>query len=291
MNQPPLNVDRVQDTARWVAMARALESERKDALFKDPLARKLAGPIGMALVERLSGGPRGTWPVVARTHVIDRLVMEAVRDGADAVLNLAAGLDTRPYRMELPRSLTWVEVDQSDVIAEKEASLRDSSPVCALERVALDLSQADERGRFLAETGRCFHRILAITEGLLCYLPKDGAMGIAKDLLAVPAVFRWIADLPNSAVVRFVEKRTRGAMRGTAKMQFAPDEGPAVFEPLGWNVVSATSILKAAGDLKRLPFPLSLFARLPQKPYGTPGKPWSGVCVLEPGAGARVMAR
>jgi methyltransferase (TIGR00027 family) len=241
----------------------------------------------MDLVKRLSGGKRGTWPVVARTHLIDRLVLEAVRDGADAVLNLAAGLDTRPYRMELPRSLTWIEVDQADVIAEKEASLRESSPACALERVALDLSSAGVRGRFLADVGGRFGRLLAITEGLLCYLPREAALGLAKDLLAVPAVFRWITDLPNSAVVRFVDKRTRGAMRGTAKMQFAPDEGPAVFEPLGWKVVSATSILKTAAKLKRLPFPLSLFARLPDKPYGTPGRPWSGVCVLEPkGAGA-----
>jgi methyltransferase (TIGR00027 family) len=282
MSQPSQHFDRVQDTARWVAMARALESERKDALFTDPLARKLAGPVGMDLVNRLSGGKRGIWPVVARTHLIDQLVLRAVRDGADAVLNLAAGLDTRPYRMQLTGSLTWVEVDQSDVIAEKETSLRDSSPVCRLERVALDLSSQDERGRFLTEVGARFRRVLAITEGLLCYLPKEAAMGIAGDLRAVPVVFRWITDLPNSAVVRFVEKRTRGAMQGTAKLQFAPDEGPAVFEPLGWKVVSAMSIFKTAGKLKRLPFPLSLFARLPDKPYGTPGQPWSGVCVLEP---------
>jgi len=282
MGQPSQNVERVQDTARWVAMARALESERKDALFRDSFARKLAGEMGMDLVNRLSGGKRGTWPVVARTHLIDRIVLQAVREGADAVLNLAAGLDTRPYRMELPASLSWIEVDQSDMIAEKETSLRESSPVCTLERVALDLSSQDERGQFFAAVAGRFHRVLAITEGLLCYLSKEAAMGIARDLLAVPAVFRWITDLPNSAVVRFVEKRTRGAMKGTAKMQFAPDEGPAVFEPLGWKVVSATSIFKAAGKLKRLPFPLSLFAHLPDKPYGTPGQPWSGVCVLEP---------
>jgi O-methyltransferase involved in polyketide biosynthesis len=42
-----------------------------------------------------------TWPVVTRTHVIDRLVTDAVRDGADAVLNLAAGLDTKSARIPL----------------------------------------------------------------------------------------------------------------------------------------------------------------------------------------------
>src|SRR5689334_12303683 len=108
-------VDRVQDTARWVAMARALESERRDRVFADPFARKLAGIGGERLVDQLSGGIRGTWPIVARTHIIDRLVLSAVRDGVDAVVNLAAGLDSRPYRLALPSTLTWIEVDLADV--------------------------------------------------------------------------------------------------------------------------------------------------------------------------------
>jgi hypothetical protein len=65
-------------------------------------------------------------------------------------------------------------------------------------------------------------------------------------------------------------------------MQFGPDEGPRVFEPLDWTIVSAASLFKSAGRLKRLPFPMSLFARLPEKPHGTPRRPWTAVCVWEP---------
>jgi methyltransferase (TIGR00027 family) len=275
-------VEHVQDTARWVAMARALESERTDALFKDPFARKLAGPVGLALVQRLSGKMGGTWPIVARTHIIDRLISEAVREGADAVLNLAAGFDSRPYRLDLPAELTWIEVDQADVIAEKEAVLQGALAKCRLERVSQDLAAVDERRALFSRIGGRFRRVLVMTEGLLCYLPKEAAMGLAADLLSIPSLFRWIADLPNGAVLRHIAKRTSNALQGTARMQFGPDEGPRVFEPLGWKTVGATSIFKAAGKLKRLSFPLSLFARLPEKPYGTPGRPWSGVCVLEP---------
>jgi methyltransferase (TIGR00027 family) len=275
-------VDRVQDTARWVAMARALESERKDALFHDPFARKLAGTVGAELVQRLSNSMGGTWPIVARTHIIDQLVAQAVQDGAVAVVNLAAGLDSRPYRLPLPKELTWVEVDHADVIAAKEADLNGDSPTCQLERVAQDLSSIEERRALLAKLGARFKRILVLTEGLMPYLPKEVALGLAKDLRAQPTVFRWIADLPNSAVLRYITKRSGEAFQGTAKMQFGPDEGPLVFEPLGWKTVGATSVFKAAGKLKRLPFPMSLFARLPEKPYGTPGRPWSGVCVWEP---------
>ncbi len=280
--EPDAQVQRVQDTARWVAMARAQESERKDALFKDPFARQLAGPVGAALVRRLSGRAGGTWPIVARTHIIDRLVSEAVRDGAEAVVNLAAGLDTRPLRMDLPPSLTWIEVDHADVIAEKEACLRGSAAVCRLERIAQDLSMAEERRALLAAMGSRFQRVLVLTEGLLCYLPPQAAMGIARDIRSVASVFRWIADINNAAVNAYVARRTGDALQGTARMQFGPDEGPLVFEPLGWKTAGATSIFKTAGALKRLPFPMSLFALLPERPYGTPGRPWSGVCVFEP---------
>jgi methyltransferase (TIGR00027 family) len=263
-------------------MARAHESERKDALFSDPFARRLAGPSGPDLVRRLSGKAGGTWPIVARTHVIDRLITEAVADGADAILNLAAGLDSRPFRMPLPQSLTWIEVDHADVIAEKEHCLQGTAPRCRLEHVAQDLSLAEERRALLASVGGRFRRLLVLTEGLLCYLSPADAMALAKDLRAVPQVFRWIADLNNGAVNAYVAQRTGHALQGTAKMQFGPDEGPLVFEPLGWRVVGATSLLKAAGKIKRLPFPLWLVAKLPEKPYGTPGRPWSGVCVWEP---------
>jgi methyltransferase (TIGR00027 family) len=284
MNADAPRVDRVQDTARWVAMARAQESERKDALFTDPFARKLAGPVGAELVQKLSGRAGGTWPIVARTHIIDRLVSDAVRDGADSVLNLAAGLDSRPFRMVLPQSLTWIEVDHADVIAEKETCLRDSSPVCRLERVAQDLSAGDDRRSLFAKLGGRFRRLLVLTEGLLCYLEPQAVMDLVRDIRAIPGLFRWIADINNKAVNDYVARRTGHALQGTAKMQFGPDNGPLVFEPLGWKTVGTTSIFKTAGRLKRLPFPMSLFARLPERPYGTPGRPWSGVCVWEPTA-------
>jgi methyltransferase (TIGR00027 family) len=273
-------VERVQDTANWVAIVRAEESERRDALFKDPLARKLAGKTGSDVQGRLR--TLGAWPIVARTLIIDRLISEAIGDGADAIVNLAAGFDARPYRLELPPSLVWIEVDHADLIADKEAMLRDVTPGCELERVAMNLSLESERRALLSSIGRRFRRIVVLSEGLLCYLEPRDAMGLAKDIRETPGVLRYIADLTNKAVNDFIARRTRNALVGSAALKFGPENGPAVFEPLGWRVVSATSIFKTAGQLKRLPFPMSLFARLPEKTFGSPGRPWSGVCVWEP---------
>ena len=95
-------ISNVSDTARWVATYRAVESARPDALFHDPLADRLAGDRGRAIVAAAPRAIRNGWWLVARTKVMDDVIIDAITDGCDRVLNLAAGLDTRPYRLDLP---------------------------------------------------------------------------------------------------------------------------------------------------------------------------------------------
>src|SRR5437870_3321856 len=135
----------ISDTALWVAVYRARESERSDAAFRDPFARKLAGERGEQIAKSHSFMEKTSWSIVARTHLIDRFIEQEVAAGADTVLNLAAGLDTRPYRLNLPSSLRWVEVDLPDLLTYKDQVLGGEKPVCRLERVAFDLSDAAAR--------------------------------------------------------------------------------------------------------------------------------------------------
>lgn len=110
-------ISNVSDTARWVPTYRATESARPDALFHDPLAERLAGERGRAIVASAPRTIRNGWWLVARTKVIDDVIIEAIGDGCDRVLNLAAGLDTRPYRLDLPPDFTWVEADLPALLA------------------------------------------------------------------------------------------------------------------------------------------------------------------------------
>src|SRR5262245_18779862 len=115
----------VCDTARWVAAHRAIESARSDRLFVDPFAARLAGERGRSIAKRLPWWARTNtaWSSVVRTHLIDELVLSSIRNGSDRVVNLAAGLDTRPYRLDLPATLRWVEADLPDIVKEKERVL------------------------------------------------------------------------------------------------------------------------------------------------------------------------
>src|SRR5213594_93312 len=176
----------VSDTARWVALYRAMESERPDALFHDPYARRLAGARGEEILASLPKGRTWAWAMIVRTAVMDELILRAIaRDGVGTVLNLAAGLDTRPYRLPLAPSLRWIEVDFPDVIAYKQAQLAGERPVCTLEQVGLDLTDAPRRRALFTEIGGTGARqVLVVSEGLLIYLSGEEVAALADDLAA-----------------------------------------------------------------------------------------------------------
>jgi O-methyltransferase involved in polyketide biosynthesis len=88
----------ISDTARWAAVYRARETERPDAVFKDPYARRLAGERGEEIAAALPFHDQNAWAWVMRTYVFDQFIAEHLRQGTDMVVNLAAGLDARPYR-------------------------------------------------------------------------------------------------------------------------------------------------------------------------------------------------
>src|SRR5881397_3992016 len=80
-------IQHVSDTARWVALYRAMESERPDALFHDPYARRLAGARGEQILASLPKGRTWAWAMIVRTAVMDELILRAVarrrRNGAE----------------------------------------------------------------------------------------------------------------------------------------------------------------------------------------------------------------
>ena len=120
----PGEIANISDTAFWVAVYRAMESERPDAHFHDPYARLLAGRHGEQIVRKLPFAKSAAWAMIVRTIVMDEFIMRCVNEGAGTVVNLAAGLDARPYRLPLPASTQWIEVDLPDILTYKEEKLK-----------------------------------------------------------------------------------------------------------------------------------------------------------------------
>jgi methyltransferase (TIGR00027 family) len=277
--EPPIR--NISDTARWVAVYRARESERPDAVFHDPYARKLAGERGWQIAASMPFSEKNSWSFVTRTYLFDQFVIEQVRDGADMVVNLAAGLDTRPFRLDLPASLQWIEVDFPDLLAYKEEILANEKPKCTLERIRLDLSDVAARRQLFVQLGGRANKVLIVTEGLLIYLSAEEVGALAQDLASSPSFQRWAIDLASPGLLQMLQKSMGAAVtQAGAPFKFAPAEGPDFFTRYGWKPTDVRSLLKTAAQIKRLSLWMRLMALLPESKGKQGSRPWSGICLL-----------
>ncbi len=281
MSQIEPLIRNISDTACWAAIYRARETERPDPLFRDPFARRLAGERGDRIADAMPDSNKSTWAWVTRTYLFDRFITEQTRQGVDLVVNLAAGLDARPYRMALPGSLRWVEVDLPDVLRYKEGLLGGEKPVCHLERVGLDLADVPARRALFERLGRQANTGLILTEGLLIYLTREEVSALAQDLAAPPAFQRWAIDLASPGLVRILQRQWQATMsQGNCPLRFGPEEGPGFFVPHGWRPIEVRNLLKEAAGLGRLRFWMRLLALLPASNGRQGSRPWGGACLL-----------
>jgi len=268
-----------------VALYRAMESERPDALFRDPYARKLAGERGERILASMRRGRSWAWPMIVRTAVLDELIGRTIaRDGVDTVLNLAAGLDTRPYRLQLPSSLRWIEADFPDVIAYKQEQLKGERPVCVLERVGIDLTDVAERRALFARIGGAARQVLVVSEGLLIYLTREQVASLASDLAAATSFRWWLMDLASPRLLKMLDKTWGRAVSEKAPFQFAPAEGTRFFQPQGWQEAEFRSMWEESLRLKRtmpLAWLWNLIGRLYPKSKREEFRRMSGIVLLQ----------
>ncbi len=281
MSQTDRPIRNISDTARWAAVYRARENDRPDAVFRDRLARRLAGERGEQIAAAMPFFEEHNWTWITRTYLFDQYIREQVEQGVDMVINLAAGLDARPYRMALPPSLRWVEVDLPELIAYKDEVLEGEKPVCALERIGLDLSNLDSRRAIFDRLGRSANKALIVTEGLIVYFSVEEVGSLAQDLARPPSFQRWVHDLASPGLLALLQKNLGAPLgEGGAALKFGPEEGPAFFTRFGWTPIEVRSMLKTAARLKRLrPF-MRLIAFLPESKGRQGKRPWAGICLL-----------
>jgi methyltransferase (TIGR00027 family) len=230
------SVRNISDTARWVAYFRALETQRPDALFRDPFAERLAGERGFQIASTLAQGNKHEWAWVARTYLFDQFISREIQKGTDLIVNLAAGLDARPYRMDLSSTLRWVEVDFPDIVSYKEEILENEKPKCGLERISLDLSNAPGRRTLFEQLNRRAKKITVVSEGLLIYFSADEVASLARDLALGDHFQSWIIDLASPGQLKLMQRSTgKQLSEANAAFKFGPPEGANFFVPCGWK--------------------------------------------------------
>ncbi|MEO8596959.1 MAG: SAM-dependent methyltransferase [Candidatus Solibacter sp.] len=271
---PDAGIAHVSDTALLTAACRALESDRPDALFQDPFAAALAGERGMAILQNLG---RLTLPfgIAIRTKFMDRLVTETVEaHGIQTVLSLGCGLDSRPWRLPLPASLRWVEVDFPAMLDYKDSVLASAEPSCERRRLPADLSDPADRARaFAAAQGPT----LVITEGLLMYLPAQEIAALA----ATGTAQFWMLEVTSRAFMHVIGGYAKSVQDVRAQDHLEGDEILDLMSRHGWvgmrHLNYGADIMAIASERV-----LAMFRDLPpeQMPKPQPDGDTSGVHLL-----------
>jgi methyltransferase (TIGR00027 family) len=174
-------------TALGVAMVRAQESRRSDRLFDDPYAAAfLAAAPGVFDREqraaRAGTGGMAAWGAafwahaVLRTRFFDDYLLDATGRSIRQVVLLAAGLDTRAYRLTWPAGTCLYELDLPEVLDFKQRVLAEQAawPGCDRRVVASDL-RGDWTTPLSAAGLRADEPTGWLLEGLLIYLSADEA--------------------------------------------------------------------------------------------------------------------
>lgn len=228
-------ISHVTDTALWVAAYRAEEAHRKDALFHDTFAELLIGELGSKIATRTQGSRYTAWSVVIRTYLIDQFIMELLPTGVDTVLNLGAGLDTRPYRLDLPEALNWIEVDFPSIIDLKNEKLKKEKPKSNLQRLAIDLSNHEKREALFDQVAKNSQNVLVITEGVVPYLTNDEAKSLAQSLHKRTNFRYWISEYYSPEILKFLRTPKRLEQMKNSPFLFYPEDWFQFFKDNGWD--------------------------------------------------------
>jgi methyltransferase (TIGR00027 family) len=181
------------------AACRAMETVDPLGLIRDPFAESLACERGMAIANNLPGLERMRFGVCLRSRFLDELLLDTITaHGIATVLSVGAGLDTRPWRLDLPAQLRWIEVDFPDMLDYKDAIMAAAAPKCHRERLSADVNQGSDRESVFAAAGD--GPTLMITEGLLMYLPA----ATIEALAATASTSHWILDAASPEMSRRV---------------------------------------------------------------------------------------
>jgi methyltransferase (TIGR00027 family) len=174
-------------TATAVAARRALASKGPNPLIDDPFAEPLVRAVGVEAFIRMMNGEielaeddpaftpqRLSEGMAVRTRFFDSFFLDAAQAGVRQSVILAAGLDTRAYRLAWPDGSVVYEVDQPQVIEFKTRTLADLGAAPAADRRAVGIDLRDDWPAALRDSGFDPTQPSAwIAEGLLGYLPPD----------------------------------------------------------------------------------------------------------------------
>ncbi|MGK7954575.1 MAG: SAM-dependent methyltransferase [Crocosphaera sp.] len=222
--------DFVPFTSLVIAAERAIETERENALFKDPYARKLAGEeafLALNPKKNIITKQEGRPYIPVRTRFFDDFLINSVSECKQVII-LGAGMDTRAFRLNIPKDTHIYEIDQAEVLDYKNTILKDICTKNNLHSIKADLRLPWIH--LLLESGYCQEQpSVWLLEGLLYYLTETEVEQLLQIISNITAKNSYlIADLVNRKALEGNEKIRKHWRSGF-------DEPEILFANHGWT--------------------------------------------------------
>ena len=238
-----MNFDAVAKTSLLIAAIRAVEtnrSEKEGRLFTDPFAEVLAGSEGFSILEQVLAEAGEQHGIVLRTRYFDDRIMHGLAQGIRQIVILAAGMDTRAYRLSFPDGTRVFELDRPEVLSYKQEKLGNTLLHCKRHAVGVDLRE-EWQSKLIQAGMNTTERTLWLVEGLLIYLEeaavvtlfeKIDSLSVPNSILLFDVLGRSLLDSP------FMAKQLQFLEKLGAPWHFGSDEPEKFMEQFGWTTVA-----------------------------------------------------
>lgn len=266
-------IDAIGATARWTAAARARESERPDRLFADPLAHSMAGAEGFALLDAEPKESQGNPYLPIRTRFFDDWLERVTEQhSVRQIVFVAAGMDTRTFRLSWPNGTTLWELDRPALLDLKGTTLAAAGavPTCNRRTLGVDLALDDWPERLQAAGFDPMIPSAWLVEGFFQYLEEAAVERVLAAITTVAAPASLLgADfisrdfLTSEWMVGYLHMLEQ---RGTP-WRFGANEPEALLDRYGWRTEAVTQPGEEGAGFGRWPWPVA--------PRSVPGIPRS----------------
>jgi len=226
----------IETTALIVAYHRSLENARPDRLFVDPFAEAF---VSAARAEGIASDTMPAAPTdyfAVRTRFFDEYLLKASRAGCRQIVTLAAGLDARAFRLQLPPGVRLFEVELATMLRFKESVLTSLRARRSCDRVLVPADLRDDWPAALVEAG--FDRASPtawLAEGLLFYLTNDDGDHLLQRATELSAPGSWLGvEHVNHATLEAMDAVLARLAQGGAPWQSSIENPDAWMARLGW---------------------------------------------------------
>ena len=211
MTTDKIQFTKEKETMLMTLSGRAIQSQWKDPILRDPWAEEAMRHIDYDLSKQLTGVASwsmwkdiGPTIIASRAATFDLLTSRFLADHPDTtVIQVGCGMDSRIFRIDPPAGAQWFDVDFPDVIdlrrqlfPERDAYHQIGAPLDDLHW--LDAVPRDRPG-------------LLVAEGVLHYLSETEVKGLLNAVVAHFPSGQMIFDICNS----FIVKRAGSNVGGT----------------------------------------------------------------------------